>query len=172
MSRGKNYKDDLLSDLRNDPDYADKYLTAARADSREAFLVALRDVAEARKGMMKVAKEAHLNRENLYRALSRDGNPRIDTVDSVLEVLGMEAVFHTKRLAVAVAPSIAQPASPLMEGSSATHVSLTIKTQANQTGGYTSCTSDFHGYQVAVGHSIPMRPLTAGASEQVGLERG
>jgi hypothetical protein len=37
------YKDDLLEDLRQ-PSYASQYLSAAYADSPEAFLVALRDV--------------------------------------------------------------------------------------------------------------------------------
>jgi hypothetical protein len=40
------YKEDLLEDLRKSPKYAAKYLSAA-ADSPEASLVALRDVAEA-----------------------------------------------------------------------------------------------------------------------------
>lgn len=94
MKREENYKADLLEELKNDAEYAAEYLTAARKDSREAFLVALRDVAEARKGMMRVAKEAKVNRENLYRALSRDGNPRIETVDSVLQVLGIEPIYR------------------------------------------------------------------------------
>jgi len=97
MKRGESYKDDLLNDLRNDPDYAAEYLTAAHADSKEAFLVALRDVAEARKGMKRVAKEAKVNRENLYRALSKRGNPRIDTIDSILNALGLQLVFRSRK---------------------------------------------------------------------------
>jgi probable addiction module antidote protein len=93
MRRNENYRDDLLADLRNDAAYAAAYLSAAKADSKEAFLVALRDVAEAQSGMKAVAKAADVNRENLYRALSKEGNPRIDTLDSVLEVLGVEMIF-------------------------------------------------------------------------------
>jgi probable addiction module antidote protein len=63
------YMDDLRSDLK-DPEYAAEYLTAARRESRETFLLALRDVAEAQKGMTKVAPRAGVNRENLYRMLS------------------------------------------------------------------------------------------------------
>ncbi len=100
MKRGENYRDDLLNDLRNDPDYAADYLTAAHADSKEAFLMALRDVAEARKGMQRVAKEAKLNRENLYRALSKRGNPRIDTVNSLLDALGLQLVFRPRKRSV------------------------------------------------------------------------
>ena len=97
MKRGESYRKDLLSDLRNDPEYAAEYLTAAKADSTEAFLVALRDVAEAGKGMKKVAKEAKVNRENLYRALSKRGNPRIETVDAVLNALGLQLVFRPRK---------------------------------------------------------------------------
>ena len=107
MPRSANYKADLLDDLRNDLDFAAQYLSAARADSKEAFLVALRDVAEALMGMKKVAQEAQVNRENLYRALSKEGNPRIDTIDSVLSVLGMEYTFVPKRSAAAAAPAAA-----------------------------------------------------------------
>lgn len=113
MKREENYKADLLEELRNDAEYAAEYLTAARKDSREAFLVALRDVAEARKGMMRVAKEANVNRENLYRALSREGNPRSETVDSVLEVLGIEPIYRaisaSSETPIAVAPSTRVP---------------------------------------------------------------
>ncbi len=95
--RNRNYRNDLLDDLRNDPEYAAGYLSAAKADSKEAFLVALRDVTEARMGMKKAAKAAKVNRENLYRALSRKGNPSVETLDAVLCVLGIEQQFVTRR---------------------------------------------------------------------------
>lgn len=90
MPKNSDYRNDLLADLRNDLGYAAEYLSAAYADSREAFLVALRDVAEAQKGMASVAKEARINRENLYRTLSKRGNPTIGTIGSVLDVLGLQ----------------------------------------------------------------------------------
>jgi len=40
--------------------------------------------------MSQLAEEADVNRENLYRALSEDGNPRLSTLGSVLDALGME----------------------------------------------------------------------------------
>jgi DNA-binding phage protein len=49
------YKEELLNDLKNRPGYAAKYLSAAAADSSEAFLMALRDVASVRKGMTGLA---------------------------------------------------------------------------------------------------------------------
>jgi DNA-binding phage protein len=44
MDMKATYKKDLLKDLKS-PGYAAKYLSAAHADSPEALLVALRDVA-------------------------------------------------------------------------------------------------------------------------------
>lgn len=88
------YKLDLMADLA-DRDYAALYLSAAMADSPGAFLVALRDVAEAQQGIGKIAEQAGVNRENLYRMLSLNGNPRLDTLKSVLAALGLQMNFAT-----------------------------------------------------------------------------
>jgi hypothetical protein len=50
MRTNRDYKANLLADLRTDPAHQALYLAAAQKDSREALLVALRDVAEARVG--------------------------------------------------------------------------------------------------------------------------
>lgn len=94
MRRKRDYKADLLADLRRDPAYAGQYLSAAKKDSKAAFLVALRDVAEARLGVGRIARKARLNRENLYRTLSVSGNPTLSTLDAVLKVLGFEIDFR------------------------------------------------------------------------------
>ena len=83
------HKADLLDRLK-DLHYAQLYLDAAAKESQETLLLAIRDVAEAQKGMSQLAEEADVNRENLYRALSEDGNPRLSTLGSVLDALGME----------------------------------------------------------------------------------
>ena len=98
MRRKPDYKADLLADLRNDPAYAAEYLSAAKKDSKEAFLLALRDVAEARLGLSRIARAARVNRESLYRTLSAEGNPTLTTLDSVLEVLGFETDFRPAAL--------------------------------------------------------------------------
>jgi len=53
----------------------------------EDLLKALKEVIKV-EGVSKVAKETHLNRENLYRTFSEKGNPRIQTVNKVLNVFG------------------------------------------------------------------------------------
>ncbi len=74
-----------------DPKRAASYLNAARAESLEQFLVALGKVAQANK-MSKVAKEAGVQRESLYRALAENGNPTLDTLDGVLSAVGLKIV--------------------------------------------------------------------------------
>jgi probable addiction module antidote protein len=89
------YEDGLKAAL-TDPDEAVAYLNAALEENdQEVFLLALRDVAEAR-GISQVAQEAALNRENLYRMLSPVGNPQLSSLNAVLHTLGL-------RLAVEVA---------------------------------------------------------------------
>ena len=65
------------------------YLEAAFEDGDPGLIAAaLGDVAKG-KGMTKVAAEAGLGRESLYKALSPDGNPEFATVLKVLRALGL-----------------------------------------------------------------------------------
>lgn len=66
-----------MDDLK-DPNEAAAYLGAAfEVGDREAFLQAVRHVAEAQSDMSRLAKTASLNREHLYRMLSNGGNSAI-----------------------------------------------------------------------------------------------
>jgi len=56
---------------------------------------ALRDVAEAQKGVGRIAALAGVNRENLYRMLSQKGNPRLDSLLPVLKALDFSLVVET-----------------------------------------------------------------------------
>lgn len=67
-----------------------EYLRLAMEDENPAvFLTALADVAKAR-GMSKVAKDAGLGRESLYKALSPGAHPRYDTIQKVLRALNLK----------------------------------------------------------------------------------
>jgi probable addiction module antidote protein len=92
------YKDDLLADLA-DLDYAAHYVTAAYRESRGAFLVALKDVADARLGMTKLAGSVKANRVSLYRALSEEGNPTLSTFNSIVEALDLNVSFSPRTAA-------------------------------------------------------------------------
>ena len=67
-----------------------EYLNAALEDDNpDVFLMALGDVAKAR-GMSKLANDAGLGRESLYKALSPGAKPRYDTVLKLVRALGVE----------------------------------------------------------------------------------
>lgn len=93
--RSSDYHSWLLTQLQ-DPEQAADYINAASEDSPEMFLKALRNTAEAHK-MAKVAEEAGVTRESLYRTLSEEGNPRFDTLNSVLAALGLRIRIETIR---------------------------------------------------------------------------
>ena len=50
-----------------------------------ALLSALRDIIDARGGVSELAQAKGLSRETLYRTLSAEGNPTLDTLSKVLE---------------------------------------------------------------------------------------
>ena len=86
--RTTDYRTTLLEDLK-DPREATNYLNAALQESEEMFLMALRDVAEARQ-MATVAKNAGVSRESLYRMLGASGNPTYRNLLGILKALGIE----------------------------------------------------------------------------------
>ena len=66
-----------------------EYLNVALEEQDPAFFAkALGDVARAR-GMTAIAEASGVGRQSLYRALSSDGNPRLETLFRVLETLDL-----------------------------------------------------------------------------------
>lgn len=91
------YQEDLIEALK-DPREAAEYLNAAIEDGdKEVFLLAMRNVAEAHGGMTAVAKKAHMNRESLYRMLSKKGNPELKSVFNLLNVVGLKISIEPKK---------------------------------------------------------------------------
>ncbi len=93
-----NYQEGLLKRLQ-DPGYATEYLNEAlKEGSQEVFMAALRDVAKA-KGISLIAKEAELNRESMYRMLSKKGNPNLSSLNKLLDTLGLTLTIGMKESA-------------------------------------------------------------------------
>ena len=93
-----NYQEGLLKRLQ-DPGYATEYLNEALKErSQEVFMAALRDVAKA-KGISLIAKEAELNRESMYRMLSKKGNPNLSSLNKLLDTLGLTLTIGMKESA-------------------------------------------------------------------------
>ena len=99
MKKNKNYQEWLLEKLK-DHEEAIAYLNAALEESlkgdeesRQLFLLALRNVAEAQGGIGNLAKKANIGRESLYKTLSEKGNPKWHTLISLVIGLGLNLRF-------------------------------------------------------------------------------
>jgi probable addiction module antidote protein len=67
-----------------------EYLNAALADPNpRVFLRAVANVAKAR-GVAKVAEEAGVGRESLYKALAPGAKPRYETIRKLVDALGVK----------------------------------------------------------------------------------
>lgn len=62
---------------------------------QEIFLLALRDIVEAR-GFSKVSQDTRLNRENLYRMLSTTGNPQLSSLNTLLNSIGLRLAVEVQ----------------------------------------------------------------------------
>ena len=85
----KTRKWDLADHIKTEEDIV-AYLDAALEDGDPALVAAiLGDIARS-KGMAKVAKRSGLGRESLYKALSKSGNPRLDSLLKIVNALGLK----------------------------------------------------------------------------------
>lgn len=77
------------ADYLDDEETISEYISAALGDPNpDVLLAAVRDVARAR-GMSRLAQDAGLGRESLYKALAPGAKPRYDTVLKLLSALGV-----------------------------------------------------------------------------------
>ena len=88
MALTKQYEDSLFEDLSHPQEAAD-YLSACLEEGPEVFLLGVRDVAQAQGGIGKLAEETELARQAIYRMLSEEGNPRLTSITTVLDALGL-----------------------------------------------------------------------------------
>ena len=94
-------RDDIATAAYDPADYlgrpeAQAELLTEAFESGDAGYVAhvLGTIARAQ-GMTQVARDAGVNREALYRSLSRDGNPELATVMAVVRSLNLNLAAHT-----------------------------------------------------------------------------
>lgn len=87
-----------LLDILEDDTGISEYLTMALEENGpNGLLLAIKNVVEAQNiKMSQLAKDADLNRENLYRVLSETGNPYWNNVYSIVEALGLKITFLPK----------------------------------------------------------------------------
>lgn len=95
---------ETLKEVLKDPKDAAEYLEIAlREEDEEGFLLALRNVAEVY-GVAEVAERAGVNRESLYKTLTKNGNPKLRTLISVLHGVGVRLSFEPENGRTAASP--------------------------------------------------------------------
>lgn len=90
----RDYQEEFINALKNKKE-ATAYLQMALDEYQEdgdmaVLLLALRHVAEAQGGITELSQKTQLNRQSLYKTLSRNGNPKLQTLGLLLKNLG----FH------------------------------------------------------------------------------
>ena len=95
----KDYHSDLITRLKN-PEYAALYLKTALEETlldgdREAFLLALRNVAEAQAATVSVADSTKIADEPLPAKPMVDGTPTVEMLLSVLDRVGLTMEFKS-----------------------------------------------------------------------------
>lgn len=89
MKKTSSYQEQLIERLK-DHEYSMAYLNECLNDEDpRVFLNGLRNVIEAQcGGLAEASKRTSLNKQNLYRMLSDEGNPQIDSLYKLLHTIG------------------------------------------------------------------------------------
>ena len=97
MKRTVDHEENLLEILQ-DPEEALAYLNAALMDEdQEVFLIALQHVLKAQGvDISAFAEEARITRQNVYRMLSKKGNPRWHNFRSIIDAMGLQIKLEAK----------------------------------------------------------------------------
>lgn len=92
-----NYNDFLKEELKNSK-FAMIYLNEALQDENPTvFLIALKDVIEARgNNISALSKKTKISRPNIYKMLSKKGNPRWHNITSLIEAMGLQVNLSYK----------------------------------------------------------------------------
>lgn len=94
--------DEFYSGLANPEEaaaYLDDVLKERGPKRKKHLLKALRDVARAH-GFKKLAKGSESRRRMIYKALSENGNPSLETLFSILDDFGLRIEIHPMKKAV------------------------------------------------------------------------
>ena len=100
MHNYRKFKDYHIQQLR-DPEDAKIYLSVALEDYEinedlDAFLLAVRDVAEAQGGISKLAERLSFTDDGLKNVLSENGNPQLNTIRKILYELGFKLSIEAR----------------------------------------------------------------------------
>jgi probable addiction module antidote protein len=92
---------DVSSHLTDEETVAEFLTAAAEDENPDVLLRALAEVAKAR-GMARVARDAGLGRESLYKALAPGSHPRFETINAILRAIGVRIVAQAPTAAARI----------------------------------------------------------------------
>src|SRR5580692_1784090 len=93
MTKKRHFREftELLREELQDPAFAASYLNEAlNSGDKGIFPVALRDVIDARGTIKGFAEKADIPRPSIYRMLSEDGNPTMETITAIFGAMGFK----------------------------------------------------------------------------------
>lgn len=98
----RSHEEATVESFRKDPAFAAEYLNSVLEDGdQEELMLALRRMSKAFGGVQKLAEEAELNANTLYRTLSPKGNPELKSLKALLRAMGMQLTVRPLRKRVA-----------------------------------------------------------------------
>jgi len=90
MMSERTFDDMMAESFRKDPAYAIELLNDILEDGEPAeLLIALRQMSKAFGDVGEIAKQAGVNANTLYRTLSAQGNPQVNTLSAILRTMGL-----------------------------------------------------------------------------------
>lgn len=97
MKRKFRSLDELLDEYLENPEFAVSFLNQALADEDiEAFKLSLKDIIRAQGKVTRIAKDAHLSRATLYKAMQGKGQIEMGTILKLIHALGYELTVTKK----------------------------------------------------------------------------
>jgi probable addiction module antidote protein len=91
---------EFLAEQLKDPELAAAYLNEHfhydGPHYKELLLNAFKSVLEAQ-GFSKISKKSGISRRALYKAFSKNGNPTLETLHSLLEAIGISILFSASQ---------------------------------------------------------------------------
>ena len=98
LPASRSHEKATVESFRKNPAFAAEYLNTILEDGdQEELMLALRRMSQAFGGVQKLAEEAKLNANTLYRTLSPKGNPELKSLRSVLRAMGMQLTVRPIR---------------------------------------------------------------------------
>jgi len=98
--KDRTHDEAMVELLKQDPAYAVDLLNSILEDGEQGeLLIVLRQMTKAFGGVQDVAEKAHLNPTQLYRTLSKQGNPELRSLSAILKAMGLRLAVERVRAA-------------------------------------------------------------------------